>query len=57
MKMLAVRNFFSTSHLYFFPSDLTKSVPFHLLFHFHYLIWYQWNLVGSNAEFHMNLIG
>ena len=38
MKMLAVRNYFSTSHLYiyFFPADLTKSVYFHLFFHCHY---------------------
>ena len=26
MKMLAVRNFFSTSHLYFFTADLTTCV-------------------------------
>ena len=31
MKMLAARNFFSTSHLHFFPADLTKSVYFHIL--------------------------
>ena len=35
MKMLAVRNFFSTSHLYF-PADLTRSVYFHVPFHCHY---------------------
>ena len=35
MKMLAVKNF-STSHLYFFPADLTRSVYFHFLSHCHY---------------------
>ena len=36
MKMLAVKSFFSTSHLYFFPADLTRSVYFHVLFYCHY---------------------
>ena len=35
-KILAVRNFFSTSHLHFSPADLIRSVYFHLLFHCHY---------------------
>ena len=34
--MLAVRNFFSTSHLYFSSRFNYRSVYFHLLFHCHY---------------------
>ena len=36
MKMLELRKFFSTSHLYSFLADLTRSVYFHLLFHCYY---------------------
>ena len=45
MKMLAARNFFSTSHLYFFPAYLTSvftytlsKSPIHLSFIHHYVL-------------------
>ena len=57
MKMLVVRNFFSTSHLYFFPADLTRSVYFHLLFHCQYFLYlvlvfvFKFNCILGNRYF------